>query len=230
MREADGEPMTLAALVCSYGPPAEWRPRAARAAASCQLAGFDVVIESHVNDMTLAEVRNATAEGVDADWIVFVDADDTVAPGFADEARYQIDVWQTGVMLTPRVEYVGRGGVVVTPAKHWERVDPIDGNWMVIGTVIERQVFLDVGGFREWPMYEDWCLWARMQQRGVIPVELDATYVAQVNPGSRNRGPGRRERTYWHQAIGHDLWPDRYAPLTDAERRNRRCSKIRRVA
>ena len=70
MREADGEPMTLAALVCSYGPPAEWRPRAARAAASCQLAGFDVVIESHVNDMTLAEVRNATAEGVDADWML----------------------------------------------------------------------------------------------------------------------------------------------------------------
>lgn len=84
----------------------------------------------------------------------------------------------------------------------WPEMDLRLGNWLVIGTLVQRQVFVEVGGFREWPLYEDWCLWQRCWKAGAEPVKVpDAVYVARVRGASRNRQPSRAEKLRIHGEI-----------------------------
>jgi GT2 family glycosyltransferase len=63
----------------------------------------------------------------------------------------------------------------------------LEGNWMVVGTMIERGQFLRVGGFRELPAYEDWDLWLRCWRDGAALVQVpDAVYRVHVRQHSRN--------------------------------------------
>ena len=79
---------------------------------------------------------------------------------------------------------------------------------MVIGTLVQRAVFEEVGGFREWPIYEDWCLWQRCWLRGAEPVEVpDAHYIARIMPSSRNRGPSRALKLKYHREISQANFP-----------------------
>ena len=82
---------------------------------------------------------------------------------------------------------------------------------MVIGTMISRAMFNEVGGFKDWPIYEDWCLWQRAVLAGAVPVKVpDAVYVAHVTADSRNRSPRHDERTEVHHAIRRANYPDLY--------------------
>lgn len=104
-------------------------------------------------------------------------------------------------LLTPAVEYVARRGQRKRPMI-WPEMDLRLGNWLVIGTLVQRQVFVEVGGFREWPLYEDWCLWQRCWKAGAEPVKVpDAVYVARVRGASRNRQPSRAEKLRIHGEI-----------------------------
>jgi hypothetical protein len=57
---------------------------------------------------------------------------------------------------------------------------PPDGNWLVIGCVARTDLLREVGGFRDFPVYEDWDLWLRCWLAG-------ATFER-----SRRRLPGAR--------------------------------------
>ena len=85
---------------------------------------------------------------------------------------------------------------------------------MVIGTLVKRENFLQLGGFRELPMYEDWDLWIRCIANGSTPNPVPrAVYHVFVNCNSRNHQPKKIASTigssllneYWHDIYNKPL-------------------------
>lgn len=134
-----------------------------------------------VHGDTLAQSRNCGAEQADTKWLVFLDADDELAPGY-------IDALATGSadLLAPAVRYCFGGGApdepVVFDDRKMSHLNPC-----VIGTAVRREQFLRVGGFFEEPVYEDWSLWLRCVRDGATLEHVPAAhYITHHNPDGRN--------------------------------------------
>lgn len=161
---------------------------------------------------TVASLRNELAGMASAEWLCFLDADDELEPGFiAAMTRAASRLPDDGrFLLTPAVSYTAGDGRSTRP-RVWLRRNLRDGNYLVIGTLIQRDFFLEVGGFREWPMYEDWCLWQRCHRAGARVVEVrDAVYLAHASVNSRNRAPSQEARLEAHHMIRRANYPELY--------------------
>jgi glycosyltransferase involved in cell wall biosynthesis len=210
--------VTISCIVATFGV-SSWEHLAKqRAIPSTEDQGLLEVISIHLPEGTLAQARNLGALHAHGDWLLFLDADDELRPGFIlamNEALEQLEPGQRA-LLTPAVAYL-HGRTVPRP-KIWPRMDIRDGNWMIIGTLVQRDLFHEVGGFREYGWSEDWALWGACMKAGAIAVEVpDAVYVAHITAKSRNRNKPRQMILYWHARIGHDLWPEIYACPSEEE-------------
>lgn len=173
-----------------------------RAIPSAEALGVPVI---HVHGATLHEARNAAVEQVETEWVIHLDADDELEPGYIDAMASG-----TADLRAPAVRYV-RPGVHDAPAllpnvaghSHPCTADCLAfGNWLVIGTMVSTELVKDVGGWRDYPWSEDWDLWVRCWQAGatVEPIPR-AVYRAHVRRNSRNRGQPRRTRLDAHRLI-----------------------------
>jgi len=192
-------------LVATYGG-TEWAELASqRAIPSAEAQGAPVI---HAHADTLHDARNDAVERASTEWVIHLDADDELERGFVDRiAAGSAD------LRAPAVRYV-RNGFVRSPlmpkvAGHGHRCDgtclPF-GNWLVVGTAVRRQMVLDVGGWRDLPMYEDWDLWVRCWRAGATVEAIpQAVYRAHVRTDSRNRAPAPAARLAAHQLIARDL-------------------------
>jgi hypothetical protein len=208
----------LSILISTHGSE-EWRRLALRRAVpSAENQGSHEVLVLHEPKATLAEVRNANAEQATGDFLLYLDGDDELDPGFVEAISQAHAELPPAVvpLLTPSVSYVR--GMTRKQPKIWPEIDIRNGNWMIIGTVVPRDLVLSFGGFREYGWSEDWGFWAMCMEAGATPVKVpEAIYVAHVNHKSRNRSRSRQEVLFWHQAIGHDVWPHIYERPTDEE-------------
>ncbi len=190
-------------LVCTFGS-AEWEARGREALKSAEGQGAREAFALHHDDGTLAGVRNAAAWAATGDALVYLDADDALGDGYLDamraahEARDDRETW-TRRLLVPSVQYVQNGECIGEPAI------PNRGRWpelseCVIGTLIPRNLFLEVGGFREalddgTPLTscEDYDAFLRLYDAGARLVYVpDAVYCAAA--GARrnaNQSPAR---------------------------------------
>lgn len=197
--------MDVSVAIGSYGSQS-WKDASERAAASVVRLGRLPIrtIQVHLYDGTLAEARNAALEKVETEWVVHLDADDELEPGYFEAMEAG-----TADLRAPSVRYV-RDGIERRPYvpkvaghAHVCTADCLrDGNWLVVGTAVRAQMLRDVGGWREWPCYEDWDAWLRCWQAGatVEPVR-DAVYRAHVDPNSRNRGQAMEFKNRVHRQI-----------------------------
>ena len=157
-----------------------------RSLPSAQAQGCEVLV-GHDPDGTRAEVRNALSEKATGDWIITLDADDELAPGYVtamDDAAK--DTWPEGNLLTPMVQYVKRNR-----AEHPKFLREVHlglGNWMVVGTAVPRDLLREVGGWRTFTgsgvlnQWDDWDLWIRCVKAGAGIVKVPgAVYVAHVS-------------------------------------------------
>lgn len=199
MDELDGD---VAVIVATYGDD-EWSALAqARAVPSAR----DQAPTFHFQGPTLAAARNSGLRHLAHryDWLVFLDADDELSPGYIEAMRAS-----DADLRVPSVSYV-RNGLPRPPYiprvaghQHECTADCLpDGNWIVIGAMVRAQLALDVGGFREFDWSEDWDLWTRVWQRGGSVERVpDAVYVAHVRPDSRNRAPDAEFKNRVHRQI-----------------------------
>lgn len=181
--------MTFSIVIATHG---EWKWRElawSRAWPSTKNQGAEVLID-YVRKATRAQVRNRLIKEASGDWIITLDADDELAPGYVDAMKkaYDRDPGQLRhdpFLLTPMVQYVRNGEA--DPPKFWPECDLAGGNWMVVGTAAPRELMLEVGGWRSFTgsgvlnEWDDWDMWIRCVAAGAEIVKVpDAVYVAHV--------------------------------------------------
>jgi glycosyltransferase involved in cell wall biosynthesis len=123
----------------------------------------------------------------DTDWLCFLDADDELDPGYIEAMAAATQDLTGDWLLQPATLGVYPDGSedphpVVIPRRRL-----LDGNFMVISTLIRTEQFHRLGGFHDWHLYEDWDLWLRAERDGArFTAVPEAILRVHVNPGGRN--------------------------------------------
>ena len=200
--------MDVTVVIGTFGSP-EWIKLAeARAIPSVRSLGMPVV---HCHEDTLHEARNAGVAQVDTEWVVHLDADDELEAGY-------VAAMATGTadLRAPAVRYIdhrGRAAMPGMPAVAGHRHSCTAacltaGNWLIVGAAVRTDLVRQVGGWRDWLVYEDWDLWLRCHLAGAsIQAIPQAIYRAHVRPNSRNRAPAVRDKNRVHHDIIRSIFP-----------------------
>lgn len=150
-----------------------------------------VIMREHLHHGTLSEARNSAVEWLSKDtmyddvgWLIFLDADDELHPNFVEELTgYQgdADVLQTSVrgfreeIDRDRLSFavpdladlaIGRKWLEPAPVFHAQKLPLLRQNYLTIGSPVRREIFLNVAGFDEWPVLEDWAFWLKCAKAG----------------------------------------------------------------
>lgn len=147
------------------------------------------VIRTH--EKSLHEARNLGAQKAKGSRLVFLDGDDWLHERFCENIVEPEDV------LQPLTKYKDAPfSAIGTAASYLEpRADLIEGNHLIVGCPVKRELFLDVGGFDDWPVYEDWALWLKMRKAGATFGKTTGIYYVRYNFMGRNQDP-RGPETY----------------------------------
>jgi hypothetical protein len=187
--------------VATYGDDG-WIQLASRRAIPSALA-LDVSVV-HVHGDTLHGARNAALERVETEWVIHLDADDELEPGYITAMASA-----TADLRVPSVSYVHRGrpDVARMPRvaghRHACSADCLAwGNWLVIGTAVRADMLRRAGGWHDYPWSEDWDAWARCWLAGATMEAVpNAIYRAHVRHDSRNRAPDHKVKLEAHRMI-----------------------------
>jgi glycosyltransferase involved in cell wall biosynthesis len=194
----------VSVLIATYGTE-DWRELAWSRAYPSAAAQTEDVQCFHDPEGTIASVRNELAGSAKGDWLLYLDADDEIAPGYLDAMA---QVGGENVLLTPSVRKVTKG----RPSRNadfYPEVPLENGNWLVVGTLVRREMFNRAGGFEDYPHgFEDWSLWYKCHRLGARVVRVPrAVYIQHVNPQSKHRQGWRNRR--WqvetHQRVEREL-------------------------
>ncbi len=188
-----------------------------RAIPSAEAQGVPVI---HRHGSTLAQARNACLGLATTEFVVFLDADDQLEPGYVEAmAAGSADLRAPSIRQVREYQYgreVGPFMPQVGGRRHRHECTAEclrDGNWLVIGTAVRRGLLLDVGGFPEgidWS--EDWAAWAKCWVAGgTVEAIPDAVYRAYVRLDSRNHAPSSDTKNFWHREIEKLVWPEEVA-------------------
>lgn len=195
--------MDVTVAVCTFGAP-QWEDLAfERAIPSAQEQA--PTIHCHRADLQLA--RNAALNSVDTEWIVYLDADDELEPGYIEAMERG-----TADVRGPMARYVREGhrDRLWQPRVYGHQHDCTaeclrEGNWLLIGSAVRTELLRKAGGWRDYPWSEDWSTWIRCWKAGgTFELISDAIYRAHVRPDSRNRGATQEAKNAAHDAIYRD--------------------------
>ena len=196
------EPPMISVVIGTFGS-SYWKVLAGRARDSVEAQTVEAELIS-VHGRSLHEARNEGAKRAEGDYLVFLDADDQLDPGYiaAMSASIERNMLRSDCrtfLHQPATLGVVNGREDPEPTLIPQR--SLDtGNFMVIGTAVERDLFHKVGGFLDWPIYEDWCLWIRCHQAGAGFVQVpEAIYRVTVNPDSRNKQDRKTQVKYFNE-------------------------------
>ena len=188
--------MDLTVIIATYGSPV-WRDLALDRAAPSARNQAQTIIH-HDPGRSIAKARNHAAAKATTRWLCFLDADDELAPRYV-EAMHK----SGGDLRAPAVTWIDNGRETpprILDDRHIEQMNPC-----VVGTLIRRDLFTALGGFREWPAWEDWALFLTAARRGAkIEHVPGAVYRAYVRKGSRNRTVADSRRL--HAQIRRESW------------------------
>lgn len=201
---SSSEPTYIGIIVPAFGE--EYLKKAGKALESVARLkrhhGLAVVGYTASNATDLFDARNSAADmALDegADWLIFLDADDTLDENYLLAAS---ELFDEADLIKPATLGVYEDGstddeVVMIPAPK----NPLDKNDIVIGAPIRSSLFVEVGGFNDLPVLEDWELWLRCREAGARIVECPgAIYRVGVNPGGRNQ-TGEGSNAKQHHAV-----------------------------
>lgn len=170
----------------------DWAQRGLNRALSTFLEQTRVPEVIWVHADTLAQARNRGADLAACSWLVFLDADDMLDRQFCESM-------EKGLFVGPEVLQVSVRGfrdhgeygiewIEDEPVFHPKKRALIDQNYLIIGSPITKDLFLEVGGFNELPCLEDWDLWLRAERaRAQFGECQDAVYLIN-DDHQRNEG------------------------------------------
>lgn len=202
----------ISIIITTYGGD-EW-PEIARQRAIPSAKAQDAyeLIIHHDKKLPIGPARNKAARKATGEWLLFLDADDELEDGYVEAMTNAIcdNRRPEPALLQPAVRYIRKGSMqnpIMIPTK-----DLSSDNYLVIGTVLRRKLFTDVGGFNDYPHgFEDWSLWAKCWKAGaqVFPVPR-AIYTAYINPQSKHRTMWRDRKTQveTHMRVQRELFPE----------------------
>src|SRR5215207_3069141 len=159
--------MTFAIGIGTFGSD-EWDLRGRKLAKSIS-ADFPILV-MHSHGDSLQGARNSIIEVCKTEYLIFLDADDDLQFDYLEAMANG-----TADVLVPKVRYIHE---TYRSAPHFPRVVGCShdgpccaaclplGNYAVVGSAACTDALRAVGGFRDWPMYEDWDLWLRMHLAG----------------------------------------------------------------
>lgn len=184
---------TVAVVVATYGDAEEWAPFARRAA----LSAAENTIKPHQIAMLhgdgLSSARNQAAAAMHCDWLIFLDADDELDPYYVEEMLAgQGDIRQPSTLGVHPDGHEDDYPVLIPPGPNF-----MVRNHLVIGCMVRRDLFVEVGGFNDLPVLEDWDLFIRLRLNGASLGECPkAIYRVHVREGSRNQDSVTHGRVY----------------------------------
>lgn len=197
---------TVSVIVATYGDES-WRDRGAMIAVPSAVEAIEdlgaeaEIVTVHGDDKTLAYVRNEGADRAVGEWLCFLDADDELEVGYLRHL-----VAADGDLRAPAVRYVTGVGPIPDPVT-FETRDMAYLNPCVIGTLIRRSTFHDVGGFWEEAAWEDWSMFRRAWLAGATITHTPAAvYRANTAPDGRNSTIANRPRLYRDILRSHAAW------------------------
>jgi len=168
---------SVSVCIGTFGDPI-WEQRARKAAESAVAQRCAEVV--HVHGENLADARNRAVEEATGEWVVTLDADDELLPGYVDAMGRA-----SGDLRAPTLElaYHDRRVRPDLTKRDIERMNPC-----CIGTAIRRELLLDLGGFPAFEAWEDWGLFLRAVRRGATIEHVPgAVYRSWVRAHSRNQ-------------------------------------------
>ena len=156
-------------------------------------------------------------QATSAEFICFLDADDRLEPGYLAAMSEAIDermeapgpISATWALYYPAVQYDAQAPRILTPKRPGAHVRDaiLDGNWMVIGTAIHRNLFWRAGSFGPERAWEDWALWMRAIMVGAHTCAVpSAIYQATTNANGRNRNIDRPKELFEEIIRANESW------------------------
>ncbi len=144
-----------------------------------QTFGSDRVRVVHQQNTGLPGARNRGAQEAESEYLAFLDADDTIAPGFVSTLAKALERNPTAID-TVRVSHAYCQETLTDRAHGTWRVPEWDAELLLITNLhpvtclIRRDVFEEVGGFDASMTdgYEDWEFWVRLSARGYRGVRV----------------------------------------------------------
>jgi len=201
---------TVAVIISSFGDRKPWNHLAMRALASVSHQRRPPDAVHRIHHETLCQARNEGAFIANADWLCFLDCDDELEPFYLMSMMKAAAKLQDGAaaLLYPRVRYVEESPTssIIPEPTDIPRVPILKMNFMVIGTLVRRDMFLDAEGFRDIPVYEDWDLWIRCCILGAEPQLVPgAIYRAYQHEGSRNSIRNHPAAVQYAKDVSHQI-------------------------
>jgi hypothetical protein len=174
----------------------EWGVRGAKALASLRDQSCLPDEMCHIHTDSLHEARNRGAESLNVDWLIFLDADDRLHEDYvlhmSEATKHRLpSLWQPSTIGSYP------GGLMDDEPVLISKKDIKKSNYLVIGTMCKAEMFHDVGGFKDYPILEDWDLWIRMHKAGAIVGACpEAVYIVNVRDNSRNSNTKLHNNVY----------------------------------
>lgn len=200
-------------MITTYGEDS-WRDLAWSRAYPSVVDQAEEVIVHHEPNLAIGPARNAAGKRATGQWLCHLDADDELAPDYIElmEAAIAEHAGKKGTLylFQPSVQYV-RKKTKAKPVLIPEG-DLRNDNFLVVGTVVNRNLLQSVGGFNDLPHgFEDWSAWAKCWKAGaqIVPVP-EAVYIAYINLRSKHRTQWRnkKEQVETHMRVAAELFPE----------------------
>jgi glycosyltransferase involved in cell wall biosynthesis/GT2 family glycosyltransferase len=167
------------------------QPRTRQVLEALREAGHRVIEQPHSG---LSAARNCGIAASAGDYLLPLDADNRLLPGFAAEAVALLEAEpDAGVVYGDRREFGARSGDVAVPELDLPRM--LWSNYIDACAVVRRTVWSSVGGydvaFHDW---EDWDFWLGAAERGWRFVHLPGpTFEYRIRPDSLHHRFLRRD-------------------------------------
>lgn len=151
-----------------------------------QTVEFDEARMVWIKDGDFVPIVNPVIKNMNVDWVVVMGADDFLNNNYVSEFRNARRKKDADIYI-PKVARGRFGDPTIEKQADWlPETNMFEQNFIIASAPFRKENFLQVGGFKDLPLLEDWHLWAKMFARGATYTRFDGIYHYIDNENSRN--------------------------------------------